>query len=476
MGKLEDIIDLAQTTTDLQRRKKQSEKFSVYLDDFVGLVDQKIREQFHEDNYERLYKMIATYYNLLKKVVNSKSMLYKKAASRIWHKKGTEEIEGEQVPIEDEKYAEFIADTNINTASQTINKYANTNNISFMRLKINDIKKTIDYEAIPTENMVVLQDPNDPFIVIAVMHEIVTNNEIYWIYSDNEKTVKLSKDFSKQWDEQPALYLDPNTGTGIIPYVPVWATLPMANDFWAYTVNDDLYYATIQLNVHLTHFNNVMKTGCYKQITFTGVTTEDVKRLYDHVTDGLSPIALTGEGAKIDALLMAEKFSEFMDAIDLIASRVLDQHGFDLESQSKSASKSSGISIKLRQDQLNDIKEEQQPLFRDYESKLAYYTAVIANQVFGTGIDINGKLNINFFEENPGLLLEDTAVLDWQMGKGFKSVTEVFKKFNPDIPNAKIEQTIIDNIAEYKKLTGFGSETDNELDQAFEEEQTNTEV
>jgi len=464
--KIQEIIKKAQTSYDQQRRKKQSDRFNVFIDNFDDEILNKIKKQFHQDNLERLYYMIASYYNLFKKVVNSKSLLYKKEASRKWMKRDG--------ITEDDKYSEYLAGTNLHSASQTINKYANANNVSFMRLKPNYEKQIIDYEPVPAENIVILRDENDPLVVTAIMHKIV-NDYTYWLYSDNEKTCKISKEFDKIYDEQKVVFKDPNkSNTGIIPYVPVWAMAPMANDFWNYTVNDDLYNATLQVNVHLTHFNNILKTGCYKQIVFTGIITEDIKSLYNHVTDGMNPIALKGEQTKVDVLTMSDKYSEFMDAIDSIASRVLDQHGFDFETQSKSATKSSGISIKLRQDALDDLKEEQQPLFREYEKQLAYYTIVMANQVFKTGIDINGTFQINFWEEEHGLTPDDVAVLDWQMINGIKSVVDVFKKFNPDVPDDMIEQTILDNKAQYKKTLGVADERDTEIDDAFQQTQEET--
>ena len=72
----------------MQALIKEKPEFGLWLDEVPmpqpGINDVliKIRDQFHADNYDRLYKMVAAYYNIFKKVVNSKSLLYKKEAAR----------------------------------------------------------------------------------------------------------------------------------------------------------------------------------------------------------------------------------------------------------------------------------------------------------------------------------------------------------------------------------------------------------
>lgn len=454
------IIELAKTATELERQQKQTDRFSVYLDDFDSKVDAKIHKQFHQENYELLYLMICNYANLLKKIVNLKSVLYKKEAIREW-------LKGDTV---DDKYQELIKDSNIHTAYQNLNKYCNINNTAFMRLSSDFQNKTIKYEAIPSENIIILQNEENSQKIDALLHKIVINGAKHYCYYDEEVTGKVTEDFQTFYDEKENIYKDPNNGnTGIIPFVPVWSMQPIANNFWNATINDDLYNSTIQINVHLTHLNNLLKLSSYKQWVFYGLISDDIKTLYGHITDGLRPVALKGEKAKAEMFSLIDKMKDTMEVIHDLASQVVDQHGVSFSSQTNSAQKQSGFALKIEKEALDDMKEEQQPLYRQTEKQVAYKSVIIANIDFKTGIDINGQFKLIFAKEQPTFTTEDIAYYDWVVLNGYKKCTEIFMLLNPDISADKAEEKLKEN-KEYNEKMSIDTE-DKEIEKAFGETQ-----
>ncbi len=430
------------------RRQKQKERFDVYMDDYNYLLNALIKKQFHQDNADRLYPMVCNYANLLKKIVNLKSVIYKKEAKREWLS-----VSGEP----SQNYTDVLEKSNINEAYQALNKYLNINNTAFMRVISDPRSKAIKYEAVPSENIVVLRRVDNPMEFDALLHRIVIDtNTKFWYYWDRNVNCKVSDGLDQVYDVQPNKYIDPNdldTPKGIIPYVPVWSVQPLANSFWCETYNDDLYNATLQVNVHLTHLNNLLKLACYKQIVFTGMNVADLKSIYGHVTDGLNPITLSGENAAVTNLDMHSDINQAMSVIHDLIAQVCDQHGVSFSSQVNSAQKQSGVALTIEREAMDDLREEQEPRLRECESKVAYITAIMANTDYNSGIDINGKLRVVFGRDPVEMDSEDTAVEDWQLGKGLKSIKDLFTKMNPDIDPAQAEQVLRDNLAQNKELT-----------------------
>jgi hypothetical protein len=436
---------LKETGEEQARMDVQSNRFKVYIDNFVDQVDELIKSQFHPDNYHLLRPMKVQYFNLLKKIVNLKSVLYKQPALRKW-------LVGD---TENDKYSELLEGSNINTSAQTLNKFVNVNNVAFMRVKTDLINKVLRYDAVPAESIMILQDILDPYKINALMRKInipaglseqYDEQDVLWAYWDSERYLLLN-DQMDILEEKDNVYKDPNTGKGIIPYVPFWGMQPIANNFWNETINDDLYEGTVQINANMTHFNNVLKTTCYRQLALTGLHNEDVKKLYGHIVDGLSPIAMQGEEAKADSFEMTGQVREFMDSIHDIISQIADQHGVSFSSQATSAQKQSGLALEIEQEALDNLREEQEPLFRDSENELAKVSIIIGNTDLNAGVDVNGKLDITFPRPNKILSPDEIAGIGYEVNEGYKSKTEVFMSLNPSTQDTdEAESQMIKNI------------------------------
>jgi len=469
MGKeqFEKTIRWANSSSERARQKKQHDRMSVFIDNFGYLVDEKIDKQFHPDNRDRLYKMLSQSWNILKKVVNLKSILYKKEAFRQWLINETP----------NDKYDLLMKETNINTAFQMFNKYCNVNNTAFMRIKPNYQKQSIVYEAVPSENIIICPDENNVFEIKSILHKIIIdakdNTKNFYLYFDEDVYGKVDwnmKDFVGEVKDNE--WRDPNNeNRGIIPYVPGWAMQPVANNFWNETINDDLYDLTIQANVHLTHINNAMKNTCYKQLVFTGLMVDDIKRLYGHVMDGANPIALIGESAAVNSIGLTEGMGEVQDVLNTIVARTLDNHGIDFEAQSDSKQRSTAAAMIIRKDAMNDLRDEQEPIMREVEYKTAYYSIIMANTEFNAGIDINGELKVMFEKNFEKLDESDIPVIDYMVQEGYWKKTDVYKLSNPDISDEQAYDAIIENKLQNKELGGaFNASAEKEIETALNEE------
>jgi bifunctional DNase/RNase len=463
--KLEKIKDLAKKSNQTKRMNNQLDRFNVYIDNFQDQVNTLLKAQFNPDNHNMLYYMQTSYLNLLKKIVNLKSVLYKNQANRQW-------LVGEEP---DENYTDLIENSNIHVAYQALNKFVNVNNTAFMRVSTDEQRKRIVYDAIPSDSIIVLQNIENPLKMDALLRKTTINEEIFYIYWDTEEFMLLDESFNPAGEREENPYIDPATGEGIIPYIPFWALQPIAGDFWNETISNDLYQSTLQINVQMAHLNNQMKLAGLRQLVFSGLMNEDIKKLYEHIVDGLRPIALKGEEAKAMALEMSGHMKEFMDVVHDIISQVSDQHGISFASQTTTAQRQSAAALKIEKEALDNLREEQEPLFRDSEEKVGRVTAIMANTDLGTNINLNeGALDIEFVRDPEYIDSEIIPSIEYATKEGYKSKTQIFMELNPGTESEdEAKKQIQQNMTENRELS-FSEPSTNEIDQAFAADQQET--
>ena len=473
---VDQLIEKIKSKSETDRQNSQSLRLSCYLDDYEKEIVSLLRKQFHPDNFDRLYPMFANYYNLFKKIINLKSVIYKKEAVRRWYKR-----DGKK---EDDKYQDLIDNSNLNTAMQLCNKLTNINNTSFMRI-VSD-NQNIKYTAIPSELFSIMQSPDNPEEITALLHQVViqdsytklpslvfgqrSNTDKYilkYFYWDYEKYIILDNEM-KITSEIDNPYKDKD-GKGIIPYV-LGKNFPLiSGSIWNETVNSDLYFGTIQVNVLQTYLNNLIKTSGYRQPWITGIERNEVEKLNNKANDVLQPIVMTSENSKIGSFQLSDNITEVKDVIHDIISEIADNHGISFSSRVSSAQKMSGKALQISQESINNIREEQQPFFREMEKEIAEKSVIIANTDLRSNIDIEGNFSINFYEEKPELEEKDKIdVNNWYLTKNLKSLVDVYKELDPDCPDDKTaEKRIIENKKindEYKNTIDLTPDDDDDED------------
>ncbi|NHZ86533.1 MAG: hypothetical protein GWP19_11755 [Planctomycetia bacterium] len=445
MALIDQLLNQIQTQADEDRQNNQELRLSMYLDDYKDQIITLLKSQFHKDNCNRLYPMFATYYNLFKKVVNLKSVIYKKEAKRIWHTRKDNE---------DENYSDLIKDSKIHSTMVLCNKLTNSNNTSFVRIIPNIQNQVIKYEAIPSENISIIQNPENSNEIIALLHRVtirdsninlslITRKKIndkfrikyfYWdkenyIILDADRKV-LKKDGVLQEFENP--YKDKNN-EGIIPYTLFNFMLPISGGIWNETVNTDLYDGTLQVNVFQTYFNNLLKQAGYRQPVISGVAKDEIKTFNEKASDALQPIIISDPQGKISTFELSGNITDVQSAIHDIISEISDNHGVDFSSRTSSAQKMSGLALSISQEGIDNIREEQQPLYRESEKELAEKTVIIANKDLKSNIDVEGNFSIDFYEDKKDIPVKDKIEQDkFYLSKNLKSIIDLYREIDLD--------------------------------------------
>ncbi len=452
---LNQVLDQLESQADTERQDDQEKRLSMYLDDYSDRVDDLLKSQFHKDNYDRLFKLLATYYNLFKKVVNLKSVIYKKEAIRQWTKR-----KGDK---QDDRYNELINQSNVNVVMPTANKLTNVNNTSFVRVMSMIDQNTIMYQPVASENISIIQNPENPSEIRALLHRVVikdSNTSIENIRALTDHPINVDTDDRFiikyfYWDKDTYIVLDGDqnilrdqvfvnpykdkTGQGIIPYVLFSNMQSVDGSIWNETVNSDLYDGTLQVNVFQTYQNNLMKTAGYKQAAISGLDEKEVKKLNEKVSDPLQPLVFTNPETKIDSFELSTKLGEFQGIIHDIISEIADNHGVEFSSRTSSAQKMSGLALSISQEAINNIREEQHPFYRQAETELAKKTVIVANKdLKSPSIDIEGNFSIDFFQEQEQISTKDKIEQDkFYLSKNLKSIVDLYREIDKDCPSDK---------------------------------------
>lgn len=446
---VDSIIAQFQSSAETARQTSQENRLSMYLDDYDTEILTLLHSQFHRDNYKRLYPMLANYYNLLKKIVNLKSVIYQQEAKRIWYKR-----DGKTV---DDNYGEIIQNSNIHITMPLGNKITNVNNTSLIRIMSNSDKRIMEYEVIPSELISITQNPEKPSEIKSLLHQVVIQDSytklnalvrtpgsvlvnmnrdsskyiLKYFYWDKEKYIVLDSDFKKTLEiDNPYRNKD---GEGIIPYVLLSNFPSISGTIWNETVNNDIYIGTLQVNVLQTYLNNLLKTSGYRQLFITGIDKEEIGRLDERASDPLQIVGLSSKDAKIAGILLSGNINEVKDCIHDVISEIADNHGISFSSRVSSAQKMSGLALQISQETIDNIREEQQPLYRSFEKQISEDTVIIANTDLKSNIDVEGDLSIDFYDFEDKIDPKDKVTLNnWYLSKNLKSIIDIYREIDPD--------------------------------------------
>ena len=463
---INDIKNNLSVAGDEARVDSQLERFNMYYDDYEEAVENLLREQFHRDNWADMLKMLYVNYNFLKKVVNLKTVVYKKEAKRRYLTGTTTEGEGDSATETDEfseDYEEIINDSNINSAIQQVDLYANINNISTCRIKRNINKDGIEYIPTPSHEISIEQHPEDPLQVVGLIHTVKISDTpgdikrlyFYWttgesvsdtpieeggervghyrIYNDDGELVeqKNNKD-----DVNPYKTAD---GKYIIPYV-FFRTVE-SNEFWNEMANRDLYDTTLQVNVNYTHKNNMMKFFGYDQKFILGDV--DVTQLQGKRTDPSTIIQVKpvnpGDSIDIKSIELSGRLKELDGAIFVSIAQTADIHGVSLAADAMTAQRQTAEALTINRRSLVESREKLIPGYRESEDELAFKTIIIANTPtqdtgLGKSIPEDGTFQIDFADlEDPATAKEKAEVDVINISQNLDNPVSIIMRDNPDL-------------------------------------------
>lgn len=479
-------------------------KIDIYRDNWDYIIEEELALQFSPDTYKNLFWLKTKELNILKRVVNELSLVYKTPPIRIAYTENGEE----EVP--DANYELATKDTNKNESLKACNRYTNLVNHSAIHISYRNNK--LDYQLYNFNNIEVFYSANDWTRIVAVKYyvglslpiargglqtsdpkkierlggttdmvsiyktqdydiayiwtaediddkdnKILINDDIPYLQAGMIYTVKPSpgRGYETIIDEQPNTLTYPD-GRVMLPFVIFDRIYPVDQRF-DFTSGNDLVDLNLNVAIFMVLLNQLMKLQSFKQGVITGADPDSLpKPLF---TDPQQWIALQPgrDGNVVDAKLLdlQANIEAFYKAIIDRVQNVLSGYGVSPQNFTMSATPSSGYALTISNMGKLEAREDQIDMYRAREKEIFEIERAVWNQNRPPveWIDVKSEFRVDFPEPSyPRTPQEESAY--YSMYKLYNAITDidVIMEYNPDLSPEEAEEL-------YKKNKAINAKT-----------------
>lgn len=418
-----DIRSIDPTTKN--RLEKFKLRYDMYNDNYREQVIHKLGQLYRAFSQLKLDVQINDNYNIFKQVVNAISNVYSFGVDR---------------EFDNDAIAELYQDLRINKTMAQANRYMNAFNDLLIQVSWDDKKEM-------------------PKIMLRLPH----NTEVE--YSQGEvksvqyfvEMVDKKRERWAYWSDEEHYYIDKESGEDkIVPVedneemVNPFGTLPFVflhngwrdESFWDMFTGDDLTGGTIDMAVHLTFLNHIIKTQSFKQLVGKG---DNVGELLGQVLDPLSILTLTGQNTEIDVLDLQSNYDQLHKVAQDLANNIAVNYGISPSQFRMTGSVSSGFALQMENLKLDRFTVEQQQDFKSYEQELFDLIKVVS-EVYGKSLG-DGDMFVDFVEPNyPASESEQLSIDQTKIDMGLTKTADILMRENPDLTEEDARVKVDENI------------------------------
>lgn len=459
---IESSLIAAKFQAEQERMEEAANRLSIYQDDYEEIIKDTLKTLFCKENYDALQYHVNQSQNVLKRIINEISMVYKAEANRT-------------LDVKSNRFEELKDEIGMDHRMKRINRLANLLNEVLVRPGVRNGK--IVWDIITPDICTIIQDEGDPTRITAACWQktlvnTMGNSTIEYEYMDDlGYWGVLDSNFKPVfWFYEPETtpYRDAD-GRPVLMLVPIHRQSP-ESVFWDQDSGRDLYNAAVGIGWKLTLKDYYFKTASFKQIYAIGAEikipdkqrmdpTTMIKVLLDPNTQG--------EVGVLDIQIAIDKLNE---SLTFDINGLINNYGISADMWSLSVSEMSGRALKIKNRALLELRQEQLPTYRDGEAELFEKTRILNNAHSGfygwEKIPDKAVFSIDHgeieFQEDPA---EELDLETRRLKTGIQSLGQFYQHFNPDVKDeTEAEKTIIDNLNKLKALRDANPTLDEALD------------
>lgn len=432
------------------------ELIDIYLDDWKDQVYEELGRQFSTKVRDKLYHLITTEYNILKRVTNEISLVYKNKAERAAVLQ--DEIKNEDGSIEnklDENYEDMIKASNIDPVMKAVNHYTTFLNQVVVRPVVRN--GVMDYDMFTLDTIDIITDPLDWKRMVAVKYYVgmdlpntgdVSYNKdaadrkasptarptgegvsdictsqytlaYLWVIEDFEEkdTDDEGHDITRTYkkgmvykmkrfagkdqviDSGEEIQYKDKDGNVILPFVIFWKTYPV-RELIDTTSGTDLKDATIRMAVNMSHLQYLIKFQSYK---VGQISTRDASKLSgDHTIDpGYLYVNEDSEGNSkgLEVVDFQSNIKELWDTLNSQITAFLSNYHISPANFTLSGTPQSGYTMQISNQAKLEYREDQIDIYREREHELFRVSRIVWNtDVSDKAINEEAEFAIDFAE------------------------------------------------------------------------------
>ena len=413
-------------TAPTNRLKKFALRYAMYNDNYNNQVISKLGQIYRAFAQLKLDVQINDNNNIYKQVINAISNVYSFGVDR---------------EFENEDNQELYNNLRINKVMSQANRYMNA---------FNDVLIQVSWDS----------NKEQPKIMLRLPHQTevgYNQGEVEWVAYFVEMTGK-DNDTERwaYWSDTEHYYVDKQNGEdkivavedneemvnpfGVLPFVYLhngWRD----EDFFDKYTGDDLTGGTIDMAVHLTFLNHIIKTQSFKQLVGKG---DNVGELLGQVLDPLSILTLTGQNTEISVLDLQSNYDQLHKVAQELANNLAISYGVSPSQFRMTSQASSGFALQMENLKLDRFTLEQQADFKMYEKELFTLIGQVSEYY---GQTIAGEMTVDFVEPNYPASQSDQLDIDIKaIDLGLTSPHKVLMRNNPDLTEEEARVDVDDNI------------------------------
>ena len=413
-------------TAPTNRLKKFALRYAMYNDNYNNQVISKLGQIYRAFAQLKLDVQINDNNNIYKQVINAISNVYSFGVNR---------------EFENEDNQELYNNLRIDKVMSQANRYVNA---------FNDVLIQVSWDS----------NKEQPKIMLRLPHQTevgYNQGEVEWVAYFVEMTGK-DNDTERwaYWSDTEHYYVDKQNGEdkivavedneemvnpfGVLPFVYLhngWRD----EDFFDKYTGDDLTGGTIDMAVHLTFLNHIIKTQSFKQLVGKG---DNVGELLGQVLDPLSILTLTGQNTEISVLDLQSNYDQLHKVAQELANNLAISYGVSPSQFRMTSQASSGFALQMENLKLDRFTLEQQADFKMYEKELFTLIGQVSEYY---GQTIAGEMTVDFVEPNYPASQSDQLDIDIKaIDLGLTSPHKVLMRDNPDLTEEEARVDVDDNI------------------------------
>ena len=417
-----------QTNRIFTRVDKFRLRYEMYNDNFRQQVIYKLGKIYRAFKLLNLDVQVNDNNNIYKHIINGISNVYSYGVDRTF---------------EDEAAQVLYQELRINKIMTQANRYMNAFNDVLLQVSWADDKPKL---MLRLPHLTEVEYSNGHLHCVKYYIQMLDKNTEQWAY----------------WSADEHYYIERKGGTekivavedndeminpfGVLPFVVMHNGWRDESFFDAYT-GDDLVNGTIDLAVHLTFLNHIIKSQSFKQLVGKG---DNVGEMLGQVLDPLSILTLTGQNTEIQVLDMQSNYEQLHKVTQEMANNLAINYGISPNQFRMSGSPTSGFALKMENVKLDRFTVEQQQDFKMYEKEL-YKLIQMVSEYYGT--TISGDINVNFVEPTyPESEQEQMTSARERIDLGLTSPHEILMQHDPDLTAEEAVIKVNDNISKRNEM------------------------
>jgi len=411
--------------SDSSRLRKFALRYEMYNDNYRDQVISKLGQIYRAFAQLKLDVQINDNNNIYKQVVNTISNVYSFGVNRTF---------------ENDDVQELYNQLRINKTMAQANRYVNA---------FNDVIIQVSWDFKKEQPKIMLRLPHQTEVEYS---QGEVKSVAYFVEMTDEKTERWA-----YWSDEEHYYIDKTNGNekivavedneeminpfGVLPFVFLhngWRD----ESFWDKYTGDDLTGGTIDMAVHLTFLNHIIKTQSFKQLIGKG---DNVGELLGQVLDPLSILTLTGQNTEIDVLDLQSNYEQLNRVAQDLANNIAVAYGVSPNQFRMTSQASSGFALQMENLKLDRFTQEQQQDFKVYEQELFAMLKVVSDY-YGKSIG-EGDMAVDFVEPNyPASQTEQLTIDQQAIDLGLTSSHKILMRENPDLSEEDARVDVDDNI------------------------------